>query len=59
MKVLYMSAFTVVDIINQRIQLDPGVPILAKPFSIEGLTKKVRQVLAVSFFARPPRPTST
>jgi CheY-like chemotaxis protein len=41
MKILYMSAFTVVDLANQRIQLDPGVPVLAKPFSVDALTKKV------------------
>jgi DNA-binding NtrC family response regulator len=56
MKVLYMSAFTLVDIQNQRIELDPGVPLLAKPFSVDALTKKVREVLAPSFFARPPQP---
>jgi CheY-like chemotaxis protein len=58
MKVLYMSAFTLVDIQNQRIHLDPGVPILAKPFSVDALTKKVRELLAPSFFARPPRPAA-
>jgi len=56
MKVLYMSAFTVVDLANQRIQLDPGVPVLAKPFSVDVLTKKVSALLAPSPFARPPRP---
>ena len=45
MKILYMSAFTLVDIENQRIHLDPGVPILAKPFNVDVLTKKVRAVL--------------
>jgi hypothetical protein len=56
MKVLYMSAFTLVDIQNQRIDLDPGVPIIAKPFGVDVLTKKVREVLAPSFFARPAQP---
>lgn len=45
MKVIYMSAFTVVDFDNRRIDLDPRLPILAKPFSGEVLTKKVRHVL--------------
>jgi DNA-binding response OmpR family regulator len=56
MKILYMSAFTVVDLANQRVQLDPGVPVLAKPFSVDALTKKVSALLAPSPFARPPRP---
>ena len=47
MKVIYMTAFSLVDIQNQRIGLDPGVPILAKPFRVDVLTNKVREVLAV------------
>lgn len=47
MKAIYMTAFSLVDIENQRIELDAGVPILAKPFSVDALTKKVREVLAV------------
>jgi hypothetical protein len=46
MKVIYMTAFSFVDIANQQIGLEPGVPILAKPFRVEVLTKKVRDVLA-------------
>ena len=42
-----MTAFSLVDIQNQRIGLEPGVPILAKPFRVDILTKKVREVLAV------------
>jgi CheY-like chemotaxis protein len=45
MKVVYMTAFSLVDIDRQRIELDPGVPILAKPFGVDVLTKKVREVL--------------
>jgi DNA-binding response OmpR family regulator len=58
MKVLYMSAFTLVDIQNQRIELDPGVPILAKPFGVDALTRKVRELLTPSFFPRPTRPAA-
>ena len=46
MKVIYMTAFSPMDIVNQRIGIEPGVPILAKPFSLEVLTKTVREVLA-------------
>jgi hypothetical protein len=46
MKVIYMTAFSLVDIEHQRIELDPGVPILAKPFGVDALIKKVREVLA-------------
>jgi two-component system cell cycle sensor histidine kinase/response regulator CckA len=52
MKVIYMTAFSFVDIANQQIGLEPGVPILAKPFRVEVLTKKVRDVLAQSAPAR-------
>src|SRR6266545_1709298 len=46
MKVIYMTAFSLVDIQNQQIGLEPGVPILPKPFRVDVLTKKVREVLA-------------
>jgi DNA-binding response OmpR family regulator len=52
MKVIYMTAFSLVDFKKQRIELEPGVPILAKPFGVDVLTKKVRQVLAVQAFSR-------
>ena len=52
MKVIYMTGFSLVDIQNQQIGLEPGVPILAKPFRVDVLIKKVREVLAVS---APPR----
>jgi DNA-binding response OmpR family regulator len=46
MKVIYMTGFSFVDIQNQQIGLEPGVPILPKPFRVDVLTKKVRAVLA-------------
>jgi two-component system cell cycle sensor histidine kinase/response regulator CckA len=46
MKVIYMTAYSLVDIQNQQIELEPGVPILPKPFRVDVLTKKVRDVLA-------------
>ena len=46
MKVIYMTGFSLVDIQNQQIGLEPGVPILPKPFRVEVLTRKVRAVLA-------------
>jgi two-component system, cell cycle sensor histidine kinase and response regulator CckA len=46
MKVIYMTAFSLVDIQNQQIGLEPGVPILPKPFRVEVLSKKVGEVLA-------------
>ena len=46
MKVIYMTGFSLVDIQNQQIGLEPGVPILPKPFRADVLTKKVRGVLA-------------
>ena len=46
MKVIYMTAFSLVDIQNQQIGLEPGVPILPKPFRADVLSKKVRGVLA-------------
>ena len=53
MKVIYMTAFSFVDIANQQIGLEPGVPILPKPFRIDVLTKKVRDVLAGPVRSRP------
>ena len=54
MKVIYMTGFSLVDIQNQKIGLEPGVPILPKPFRVDVLTKKVRGVLAEP---APPGPT--
>jgi CheY-like chemotaxis protein len=44
MKVLYVSGYTD-DAIAQHGVLDPGVALLQKPFSVESLLSKVRQVL--------------
>ena len=46
MKVIYMTGFSLVDIQNQQIGLEPGVPILPKPFRADVLTTKVGGVLA-------------
>jgi two-component system, cell cycle sensor histidine kinase and response regulator CckA len=46
MKAIYMTAFSLVDFRKQAIELDPGVPILAKPFGVDVLLRKVREVLA-------------
>lgn len=48
--ILYVTAFAVAqlvrhEIVLKRIALEPGVPILAKPFSIEALEKSVREAL--------------
>jgi len=52
MKVLYVSGYTD-DAIAQHGILDPGVALLQKPFSVESLLQKVRQVLATP---RRPKP---
>jgi two-component system, cell cycle sensor histidine kinase and response regulator CckA len=54
-KLLYMSAFSLVDFAHHIISVDPHVPILAKPFALAALKQKVHEVLAPSSFARPPR----
>jgi CheY-like chemotaxis protein len=43
-KILYMSGYSG-EIIAQRGILEPGVSYLAKPFTIEALAAKVREVL--------------
>jgi CheY-like chemotaxis protein len=64
-KVLYMSGFAVVGAQLERLSaptLEPGDPILPKPFTSEALTRKVGEVLARpspsrSVFSRArPRP---
>jgi CheY-like chemotaxis protein len=66
LKVLYMSGFALVqaqhEMMEARAGLEPGSPILAKPFTAEGLTKKVSGLLgqpaaSCSPFARggPPQ----
>ncbi len=64
-KVLYMSGFAVVGAQHELLSgpgLEPGDPILPKPFNAESLTRKVREILTTpspsrSPFSRPrPRP---
>ena len=49
LKVLYMSGFALVqaqhEMLETRAGLEPGSPILPKPFSPESLTRKVSEVL--------------
>jgi len=55
-KVLYMSGFLVVGAQPAQaggVSLEPGALILPKPFSADGLTRKVHEVLA-----RPSPPRS-
>lgn len=66
--VLYITAFAVAQLVDQeivrnRIVLEPGVPILVKPFSFEALEENVRAVLDQSHRAArlpvpPPREES-
>jgi CheY-like chemotaxis protein len=44
MKVLYMSGYTDDTVMRHRI-LEEGLPFISKPFSVVGLTRKVREVL--------------
>jgi two-component system, cell cycle sensor histidine kinase and response regulator CckA len=49
-KVLYMTGFALVqaqhEMLSTRAGLEPGSPLLPKPFSSEGLARKVGEVLA-------------
>jgi CheY-like chemotaxis protein len=50
MRILYMTALAVAqlagqEIVLKQIRLDPNVPILIKPFSVEAFQQKVREVL--------------
>jgi CheY-like chemotaxis protein len=57
LKVLYMSGFTLVqaqhEMLETRAGLEPGSPLLPKPFTPDNLTKKVGEVLAT----RNPSPS--
>ncbi len=43
-KVLYMSGYTDNAIVHHGV-LEPGIDFMQKPFTVQGLTKKVREVL--------------
>ena len=50
-KVLFMSGFDVSGV------LKPGMPLLAKPFSLDLMVRRIRQMLDQhSPFSRPPKP---
>ena len=54
-KVLFMSGFSTEVVVVHG--LDTGDPILVKPFSLDTLGRKVREILDYrSPFARPPQP---
>ncbi len=58
MRVLYMSGFTLVlahhDILEGAPDFEAGTPIIAKPFSVDGLIQKVREVLESRAPSRSP-----
>jgi len=55
LKVLFMSGFSTEVVVVHG--LDTGDPILVKPFSLDTLGRKVREILDYrSPFARPPQP---
>lgn len=57
MKVLYMSGFAVVGAQTEQLSgpgLQPGDPILPKPFSTEALIRKIREVLDRPAASRSP-----
>lgn len=51
--ILYVTALAVAQLADREIVLEPGVPILAKPFSVETLEKCVREVLDQPHRASP------
>jgi CheY-like chemotaxis protein len=57
LKVLYMSGFAVIGAQQEQLAgpgLEPGVPILPKPFDAEALARKVQEVLARPAPSRSP-----
>ena len=54
-KLLYMSGFSNSVVVNHGLQL--GDPLIVKPFTLEALGRKVKELLAYrSPFSRPPQP---
>jgi DNA-binding response OmpR family regulator len=63
-RVLYITALAVAHlaghtVVLNQIVLDADVPILVKPFSIEALEEKVRDVLEHASATAPPTPDAT
>ena len=55
LKILFMSGFSTEVVVVHG--LDTGDPLLVKPFSLDTLNRKVREILDYrSPFARPPQP---
>ena len=56
LKILFMSGFSTEVVVVHG--LDTGAPLLVKPFSLDTLGRKVREILDYrrSPFARPPQP---
>jgi len=53
-KILFMSAFTTEAVADSGVSLPRGIPLLVKPFSMNGLTEKVQATLDYrSPFSRP------
>jgi signal transduction histidine kinase/CheY-like chemotaxis protein len=56
MRVIFTSGYTENAVIHHG-RLDPGVHLLSKPFSLDGLARKIRQVFAQPARELPPTPT--
>lgn len=44
-RVLYMSGYSP-QVISNLVVLEPGLPLISKPFSLRDLAKKIREVLS-------------